>query len=100
MTTETVYTENIASILSSAARNIRDLFVDVAGDYEDDYDLDKATRMFADCAAEKLAPLGITNVLDSGETRCRYGAEIDSDKVDEIVKDIDLEDILDDCAIA
>lgn len=100
MTTETVYTENIASILSSAARNIRDLFVDVAGDYEDDYDLDKATRMFADCAAEKLAPLGITNVLDSGETRCRYGAEIDSDKLDEIVKDIDLSDILESCTIA
>lgn len=97
MTTETIYTENIASIISHTARNIRDLFVDIAGEYEDDYDIDTAIRKFADCAAEKLAPLGITNVLDSGETRCRAGAEIDSDKVDEIVRSIDLMDILADC---
>lgn len=100
MTTETVYTENIASIVSPTAGNIRDLFTEVAGDHADDYDIDKAARKFADCLAEKLAPLGITNVFDSGEARCEVNADIDFHKLYETVTSVDLNDILDSCSIA
>ncbi|QHJ77380.1 MAG: hypothetical protein [Bacteriophage sp.] len=94
MTTETIYTENIASIISPACANIRDMFIDLAGDYSEEYDTDKAARDYADCLTEKLAPLGITQVLDSGETRCRYGAHINLNKLYEIVDDIDLNQFL------
>lgn len=96
MTTETVYTENIASLVSSTAGNLRDLFIDAAGDYEDDYDIDAAVREYADSLTSQLARLGITQVLVSGETRCPVNAEIDHDMVAEIVKSTstDITDIL------
>lgn len=81
MTTETVYTDNIAAIISPACANIRDMFIDIAGDY-------------ADYLTEKLAPLGITKVFSSGETRCKYGAHINLNKLYEIVNDIDLSSFL------
>lgn len=101
MTTETVYTENIASIVSYTAGNIRDLFLEAAGDYADDYDIDAAVRQFANSLSAQLAPLGITQVLDSGETRCPVNAEIDHDMVAEIVRDNakDINDILISCSI-
>lgn len=94
MTTETVYTDNIASIISPACANIHDMFIDLAGDYAEEYDIDKAASEYADCLTEKLAPLGITKVFSSGETRCRYGAHIDLSKLYEIVDDIDLNQFL------
>lgn len=97
MTTETVYTDNIAAIISPSSANIRDMFIDLAGDYADEYDIDKAAREFADCLTEKLAPLGITKVFSSGETRCEYGAHIDLNKLYEIVDDIDLNSFLEWC---
>ncbi len=48
MTTETVYTDNIASIISPACANIRDMFIDLAGDYSEEYDTDKAARDYAE----------------------------------------------------
>lgn len=97
MTTETVYTENIAAIISPSSANIKDMFTDIAGDYADEYDIDKAARDYADCLTEKLAPLGITKVFSSGETRCKYGANIDLNKLYEIVDDIDLSSFLERC---
>lgn len=97
MTTETVYTDNIAAIISPSSANIRDMFIDLAGDYADEYDIDKAAREFADCLTEKLAPLGITKVFSSGETRCKYGANIDMNKLYEILDDIDLNSFLEWC---
>lgn len=94
MTTETVYTDNIVAIISPACANIHDMFIDLAGDYAEEYDIDKAAREYADYLTEKLAPLGITKVFSSGETRCRYGADIDLRKLYEITNDIDLNQFL------
>lgn len=101
MTTETVYTENIASLIDFSAGNLRYLFTEAAGDYVDDYDIDKAVRLFANDLTAQLAPLGITQVLDSGETRCPVNAEIDDDLVADIVRDSadDIDDILISCSI-
>lgn len=102
MTTETVYTENIAATISHTAGNLKDLFIEAAGDYADDYDIDAAVRKFANALTFQLWPLGITQVLDSGEVRCPYGADIDNDKAAEVVRDAseDINDILDSCSIA
>lgn len=101
MTTETVYTENIASLVSYTAGNLRDLMIEAAGDYADNYDIDAAARQFANDLTAQLAPLGITQVLDSGETRCHVNAEIDDDLVADIVRDSadDIYDILISCSI-
>lgn len=100
MTTETVLTENIATIIDCTAGNLEQAVRNATGDYESDYDIDKATTIYAKQMEQQLAPLGVTSVLYSGEVRCKVNAEIDQDKVVEIVKGIDLADILDDCTIA
>lgn len=100
MTTETVLTENIANIIDPTAGNLEQAVRNAVDGYESDYDIEKATWDYSKQIENDLAPLGVTSVLYSGEVRCKVNAEIDPDKVAEIVKGIDLGDILDSCMIA
>lgn len=100
MTTETVLTENIANIIDRTAGNLEQAVRNAIDGYESDYDIERATKLYAEEMEKQLAPLGVTSVLYSGEARCKVNAEIDQDKVVEIVKGIDLGDILDGCIIA
>ncbi|QHJ85172.1 MAG: hypothetical protein [Caudoviricetes sp.] len=100
MTTETVLTENIANIVDCTAGNLEQAVRDAIDGYESDYDIERATKLYAEEMEKQLAPLGVTSVLYSGEVRCKVNAKIDQDKVAEIVKGIDLGDILDSCIIA
>lgn len=100
MTTETVLTENIANIIDPTAGNLEQAVRNAVDGYESDYDIEKATWDYSKQIENDLAPLGVTSVLYSGEVRCKVNTEIDPDKVAEIVKGIDLGDILDSCMIA
>lgn len=100
MTTETVLTENIANIIDPTAGNLEQAVRNAIDGYESDYDIERATKLYAEEMEKQLAPLGVTSVLYSGEVRCKVNAEIDQDNVAESVKGIDLGDILDSCIIA
>lgn len=100
MTTETVLTENIANIVDCTAGNLEQSVRDAIDGYESDYDVERATKLYAEEIEKQLAPLGVTSVLYSGEVRCKVNSVINYDKVAELVSGIDLGDILDGCIIA
>ena len=91
--TATTYTDNFASVIDPNEASFHDLLCTAAGDFVDDYDMDKAVTDFVDAINEAIRPLGVVTTV-SGVSYCEFGADIDGDAVAAAASSVDGYDIL------
>lgn len=89
----TAYVPDFETIINPSATSFEDIVRTAAGDFQDDFDIENATKDYVDEINKITNPLGVS-VTESGQAYCSNNADIDDDAITEGVNNIDIYEIL------
>lgn len=93
MATITTFANNFATLIEPSAPDFKYILTTAAGDFEDDFDIDKAVEDYVEELNKTVNPLGV-DVTNSGVSYCEYGNEPDIEAVRDAAIAVNVYDIL------
>ena len=89
-----LYSDNIAHMIDTTAKNLHSILKRQAGDYIDCYDIDEGARLYAQKLDDKLSELGLSVTADE-RVYIDGGSAPDCEQVRRIAKNVNPDRILD-----